>query len=161
MTSPNYTAQRRQSGAGLVEYAPIMTILFLFVGLPLLDLVFVGYEYCAVSLLNQAQEASTRPPEQAVDPQGAVQTVVVSRWRSGAGRFVKIIGNPSTVVTFEQDATSRRSGARPKVKVQTTVVCEPLINYPLPWLQVPGLNCPMSLSVSSAREVKVVDNAAP
>jgi hypothetical protein len=155
---------RRNSGSSLTEFAPGLMVLLICIFFPLVDLLslFVSYGLCMVLNYNQVHEASLIPYTDATNVSGTVMQVIPQQWASGMGKFVKMTGNPVTVISYRNGETSLSDGVTDKlVSVTTTVVCNAWLPIPLLGLQVPGLNGPMTFSVTAERPMENPDYAQP
>jgi hypothetical protein len=76
------------------------------------------------------------------------------------GKFVKTSGKPNTVISYRPGETASSDGVTDKlVSVTTTLTCNPYLPIPFPAINVPGLNAPMTFSVSSERPMENPDYA--
>jgi hypothetical protein len=138
-------------------------ILLICIFFPLVDLLslFVSYGLCMVLNYNQVHEASLIPYKEASSPTGTVMQAIPQQWEDGMGKFVKMTGEPVTVLSY-RTGESQPDGVPDKlVSVTTTVVCNAWLPIPLPVVQVPGLNGPMTFSVTAERPMENPDYAQP
>ncbi len=105
------------------------------------------------------------PFADATNSTGSVIKDIPDVWSSGMGHFVKMQGPPTTVVTYRSGQNSTDSGNNAVVdkvvRVTTTVVCTPFLPIPLPVANVPGLNGPMTFTISAERPMENPDFAGP
>ncbi len=136
-------------------------MLLIFFFFPLIDLlsVCVSYGLCMVLNYNQLHEASLLPASTAQNPTGVIMKGIPDQWLGGMGHFVKIQGSPKTVVTYRQGETGTDQITDQIVIVQTTVVCSPFLPIPIPIVNVPGMNGPMTFGISSERTMENPDFA--
>jgi len=125
------------------------------------DLLSVCFSYSVVMVLNynQAHEAALLPAEQADDPNGMVKKGLVDVWQKGLGRLLKQVGTPETSLSYRNGEKLNDTTFAKIVVVRTNVTCNPFAPIPLPVGQVPGLNAPVTLSVSTERPMEDPDNA--
>jgi hypothetical protein len=155
---------RRNSGSSLSEFAPGLIVLVICIFFPLVDLLslFVSYGLCMVLNYNQVHEASLIPYTDATNASGTVMQGIPQQWANGMGHFVKMTGNPVTVISYRNGETAQSDGVTDKlVSVTTTVVCNPWLPIPFPVVQVPGINAPMTFAVSAERPMENPDYAQP
>lgn len=161
LSKPN--RRNKHGGTSLAEFAPALIVLLIFIFFPVLDLLTVCFDYAVLMVLNynQIHEAALIPSEQANDPVGVVKKGVVDQWQKGMGNFVKLSGSPQTTVSYA-DGSQRDDKTLDKVvTITTNIDCNPFVPVPVPGLTVPGLNAPMTLSVTTQRPMEDPDNAAP
>lgn len=151
---------RPKLGSAITEFGPALGILLICFFFPLLNMLVLGVSYCLVMVLNynQVHEASLVHMNDAVSANGPVCKSITDSWLAGMGKFVKSEGYPQTVVTYRDGQTTGNVTDRIAV-VQTSVVCQPLLNIPLPAVSVPGLNSPMTFLLSSESTMENPDNA--
>ena len=153
---------RTETGAsGISEFGPALGVLLLFFFLPMIDMLSLGVSYglCMVLNGNQVHEASLLPATQVNDAGGTVQKALPDQWLAGLGKFVKVVGYPKTFITWRTGGSTALVDKI--VCVQTTVNCLPCLPIPLPLVNVPGLNGPMTFSISSERQMENPDNSGP
>ena len=154
---------RNSIGSAMSEFGPALMVLLVFTFLPLVDLmsIAVSYALCIVLNTNQVHEASLLDSTEAQDAGGTVKKAIPDKWLDGMGRFVKISGYPHTDITYS--AGTAESGkdeiVDQMVTVATTVQCNPFLPIPLPLVNVPGLNGPMTFQIVSQRQMENPDNA--
>ena len=143
----------------MAEFGPALGVLLLFFFLPMVDMLSLGVSYslCMVLNGNQVHEASLLPAADAQNAAGTVKKTIPDQWLGGMGKFVKSVGPINTLVTYRTGGS--KSSTDKIVCVQTTVKCLPFLPIPLPLVDVPGLNGPMTFAVSSERQMENPDNA--
>lgn len=147
-------------GSQMAEFAPALMIILICFFFPMVDMLSlaVSYGLCMVLNYNQVHEASLLPWNSATSAGGVVQKAIPDQWLNGMGRFVKIVGYPQTNVTYRTVQTGGGKNPDDKIViVSTTVVCNPFLSIPLPVLNVPGLNGPMTFTVVSERPMENPD----
>ena len=151
---------RPAHGSSITEFGPALGILLICFFFPLLNLLVLGVSYCLIMVLNynQVHEASLVHMSDAISVNGPVCKAITDKWLAGMGNFVKSEGYPQTVVSYRDGQTTGNVTDRIAV-VRTSVVCQPLLNIPLPVVNVPGLNAPMTFSLSSESTMENPDNA--
>ncbi|MBS1994028.1 MAG: hypothetical protein JSS83_26130, partial [Cyanobacteria bacterium SZAS LIN-3] len=154
---------RQACGSSIAEFGPALGVILICFFFPLLDLLVVGiaYETCRVLNSNQAHEASLINWEQATDPSGPICKDLVDQWQSGMGQLVKAAAPPTTTITYRDGETGSDKVTDKIVSVETTVICNPFLPIPLPFINVPGLNGPMTFAVISERPMENPDDAGP
>jgi hypothetical protein len=153
---------RRMTGAsGMAEFGPALGVLLVFFFLPLVDMLSMGLSYCLCTVLNnnQAHEASLVSAASATSPSGTVQKAIPDEWLSHLGQWVKLTGYPTTAITYRDGEQGSDQVVDKFVSVQTTCVCQPCLPIPLPCVNVPGLNGPMTFQINSERQMENPDNA--
>ena len=117
---------------------------------------------CIVLNNNQVHEASLVAESAAQQANSTVKKVIVDQWLNGIGKFVKVVGTPDTQISYS--AGQKESGSDQItdqiVTVSTTVVCNPFLPIPLPIVNCPGLNSPMTFQIVSQRQMENPDNAS-
>lgn len=155
--------KRASTGSAISEFGPALIVLLLFFFLPLIDVMCIGVSYglCCVLNNNQVHEASLLAQSEAQKQSSIVKEVIPEQWLNGMGKFVKIVGKPVTDISYT--AGQKESGADQitdqLVTVSTTVVCSPFLPIPLPLVNVPGLNGPMTFQITAQRQMENPDNA--
>ena len=162
------TSLRDSYGAsGMAEFGPALGVLLIAIFFPLVDLlsVCISYGLCMVLNTNQVNEAALLPYLDARNSSGSVLKGIPDTWANGMGHFVKMQGPPTTVVTYRsgQNSTDSLNNAvvDKVVRVTTTVICTPFLPIPLPVVSVPGLNGPMTFTISAERAMENPDYADP
>jgi len=154
-------AKRFASGSALTEFAPGLFILLFLVFFPMLDLVNLAVAYSSCWFLNslQTKQAAMVPSVVALSPAGEIQKDIVDTWRHmGVGKFVGVVGNPQTKVTYRDGHTDPGTNTTDKiVRVETTVTCSPFLT--LPFGNWPGLSAPMPFTINSEAPMENPDNA--
>jgi hypothetical protein len=155
----DYTS-RRANGSAITEFGPALGILLVCFFFPLLNMLVLGVSYCLCMVLNynQVHEASLVHMNDAVSLNGPVCKDITNKWLAGMGKFVRTEGYPQTSVSYRDGQTTGNVTDRIAV-VQTAVVCQPTLSIPLFGTSVPGLNAPMSFSISSESTMENPDNA--
>jgi hypothetical protein len=67
-------------------------------------------------------------------------------------------GSPVTTITYRNGETGSDSVTDKTVTVTTTVICTPFLTIPMPYINVPGLNGPMTFSIMSERPMENPDD---
>ena len=138
-------------------------VLLIFIFFPVVDLmsIVVSYGLCMVLNYNQLHEASLIKHTVAANAGGPVKKGIPDQWLNGMGHFVKMVGSPQTNVTYRdgQTAPGVNSVLDKLVSVETKVVCSPFLPIPLPVVNVPGLNGPMTFDLTSERPMENPDYA--
>jgi hypothetical protein len=152
---------RKIKGSAIAEFGPALGLILIFFFFPLIDLLAVGLSYGFVMVLNynQVHEASLLPASQASSPTGTVIQGIPAQWLNGMGRFVKMQGSPVTAVTYRDGQLGADQVTDKIVTVTTTVICTPFFSIPLPCVNVPGINAPMTFSVLSERPMENPDDS--
>jgi len=151
-------------GSSIAEFGPALFVLLLLIFFPVLDLVAICFDYGVVALLNynQSHEASLLPYDKSNDPSGPIKKDIPDAWRkTGLAKFVKVIGNPTTTISYRDGQSNGDSTTDKIVLVNTTVVCDPFMMLPIPVAKIGGLNAPMTFSATSERQMENPDNAMP
>lgn len=156
MRARNYRKNKMRTtrGGGTAEFGPGLFVLLLCIFFPLIDMLSMGVSYCLCMVLNynQVHEAARLPNADATNPSGEVMKNIPARWKNGMGKFVKLAGEPTTVVGYRQGLGGGGQGgvnngqADQIVTVRTTVPCSPFLPIPF-FIKVPGMNEPMTLQV--------------
>lgn len=148
-----------KGGGSIAEFGPAIGVVLICFFFPVVNLLSLAIDYGMVMVLNinQVHEASLIPQADACDAGGAVCKNIPDQWLNGMGRFVKISGYPETKVTYRQGETDPNQETDWTVTVQTTVVCTPFLPVPLPCLNIPGLNGPVTFTISADRPVENPD----
>lgn len=73
------------------------------------------------------------------------------------GKFVKTVGRPDTAISY-RGSDDPKAGSDKTVIVQTTVQCNPFLPLPLPVVNIPGVNGPMTFTIVSERAMEEPDN---
>ena len=147
---------RNPKGNAISEFGPAMWILIICIFLPMINLLSlaVSYGLCMVLNHNQVHEAALVRSVEAQQGNGSVKKRIPDFWLAGMGKLVKVQGYPRTTINY------RNAGSTDKfVIVQTTVVCSPLLTIPIPVVNIPGINGPMSFTISSERPMENPDYA--
>ena len=152
--------KRMACGSAISEFGPALGILLICFFFPLLNMLVLGVSYCLCMVLNynQVHEASLLPMSDATSLNGPVCKDITDRWLNGMGKFVKTQGYPQTVISYRDGHTTNNVTDRIAM-VQTTVNCMPTLSIPLFGVAVPGLNAPMTFSVSSESTMENPDHA--
>jgi len=152
---------RQRKGSAIAEFGPALILVLIFFFFPTIDLLAVGmsYGFCMVLNYNQVHEASLLPASKATDSSGVVIKGIPEQWLNGMGHFVKMSGSPQTAITYRDGQTGSDNVTDKIVSVTTTVVCTPFLNIPIPAVNIPGLNGPMTFSIYSERPMENPDDA--
>lgn len=156
--------RRKTSGSSIAEFGPAIGILLIFIFFPMIDIMSmcVAYVSCMVLNNNQVHEASLIKWSDATNQGGPVIHDIPDQWlNTGLGKFVKVVGAPQTTVSYRKGATGPDGITDKIVSVQTTVTCSPFLNIPVPVINVPGLNGPMTFGIESERPVENPDYGQP
>jgi hypothetical protein len=152
---------RRQRGSGLLELGPALSLLFISLFFPLLDMISIAVTYGAGSVLNnlQARQCAVVTKTEAQDSNGLVMKGIPNQWKAmGLGRFCNLIGNPTTNLTYKPGQRDNRNRQDWVVVVGTTIRSRPFLTAPnLPG--VPGLTAPMTFTFFSERVMENPDDA--
>lgn len=154
--------RRGSNGSAISEFGPAMGLLFLGFFFPLLDLLSMGVAYGCCMVLNytQVHEASLINWSTAIKNTGPIRNDIPSDWRSkGFGQFVKVDGDIKTDIGYRKGQKGSDGIYDQFVVAATTVTCSPLLTIPLPVVNVPGLNGPMTFSIVSERPMENPDYA--
>ena len=153
--------QRKSCGSAIAEFGPALGLILIFFFFPTVDLLAVGmsYGFCMVLNNNQVHEASLLPASKATDPSGTVMLGIPNQWLNGMGHFVKMSGSPQTKVAYRDGETGSDNVTDKIVTVTTTVICNPFLTIPVPAVNIPGLNGPMTFSITSERPMENPDDA--
>ncbi|MBU6451011.1 MAG: hypothetical protein KGS72_04480 [Cyanobacteria bacterium REEB67] len=160
MRSQNRGNRRKAKGQAIAEFGPALGIVLICFFFPLVDILAVGLAYGFLMVLNynQVHEASLLPASSAQDPAGVVRSGIVNQWLNGMGHFVKTEGKPDTAVSYRANTVNADGVTDQTVIVTTTAVCDPFLPIPLPFANVPGLNGPMNLAITSERPMENPDD---
>lgn len=152
---------RRARGNSIVEFGPALSILLIFFFFPLLDMltVLVSYGLCMVLNYNQVHEASLLQRSDTENVAGAVRKGIPDQWLNGMGHLVKVQGYPQTDIFYRDGETGPDKVTDRIVMVRTTVVGSPFLTIPVPAINVPGLNGPMTFQISAERQMENPDYA--
>ena len=151
---------RRASGETIAEFGPALWILLICIFFPLVDILSMGVSYglCVVLNTNQVKEAALLPWSDATDPSGTVMKKIPEMWESGMGHFVKMSGQPLTLVAYRTGQTGTDQITDKIVGVRTTISCSPFLSIPVPFVSCPGLNAPMVFQITSEKPMENPDN---
>ena len=149
----NHKKYRKQKGSAITETGPALLILFLFLFFPLIDVISIPVAYYSCMTLNdlQAREASCLPKSEATAAGGRVMKDIPDNWKTkGLGMFVKVNGQPNTVISYIDGQADVNNVTDKIVRVETTVSASPFLTIPfIPG--IPGLSAPVSLTVRTQR----------
>lgn len=150
---------RNDDGDSIAEFGPALMVLLLALFFPMIDLLSLGTSYalCMVLNYNQVHEASLIPYTDAISPSGAIVKGIPDQWLNGMGKFVKTVGRPDTAISY-RGSDDPKAGSDKTVIVQTTVQCNPFLPLPLPMVNIPGVNGPMTFTIVSERAMEEPDN---
>jgi hypothetical protein len=159
----NWTAKlkslfRNDDGDSIAEFGPALVVLLVALFFPMINLLSLGLSYALCMVLNYSQvhEASLVPYTEATSATGAIIKVIPDQWLGGMGKFVKTNAPPQTEVSYRGDPKDENDRT---VIVSTTVTCYPFLPVPLPIVDIPGLNGPVTFNICSERPVENPDNA--
>jgi hypothetical protein len=151
MKIANRKGLRKQKGSFIAELGPALGFLFIGIFFPLVDLVNIGFIYASGFTLNnlQTRQGALLPKSEATDPTGAVMFTIPQDWKnSGIGKFVKMIGDPQTKVTYITGIPESSGVQDMSVVVSTTITVQPFVNAQfIP--DVPGLTAPFTFNFTS------------
>ena len=122
---------------------PALFIILFFGVFLVVDLISLGFAYCACQSLNdlQLREASKISSAQAKADDGPIKQGIPSQWvATTMGGLAGVDGFPVTEVDYD-------SGL---VTVSTTVAIRPALTIPI-FPGVPGLGAPLSFNVTGSR----------
>jgi hypothetical protein len=160
---PHLQRKRSCTGSAMSEFGPAIWVLLIFFFLPLIDVMCVGVSYamCIVLNSNQVHEAALLRASASQLANSTVKEGIPNEWLNGMGKFVKIVGKPDTQITYSagQQETGADQITDQIVTVSTTVVCSPFLPIPLPLVNCPGLNGPMTFQITSQRQMENPDDA--
>jgi hypothetical protein len=160
---PRSPFKRTCTGSAMSEFGPALMVLLIFFFLPLLDVMCIGVSYgmCIVLNTNQANEAALLAASVSQQPSSTVKKGIPDEWLNGMGKFVKIVGYPNTQISYSagQKETGADQITDQIVTVSTTVVCSPFLPIPLPLVNCPGLNGPMTFQITAQRQMENPDDA--
>lgn len=153
--------RRMTGGTGMAEFGPALGVLLVFFFLPLVDMLSLGVAYCMCVVLNnnQVHEAALVSAADATSASGTVQKAIPDQWLSRLGHFAKVSGYPQTHVSYRDGEQGSDQVVDKFVSVQTTCTCLPCLPIPLPCVNVPGLNGPMTFQITSEKQMENPDNA--
>lgn len=153
---------RTATGSALTEMGPALLLILMMIFFPMLDLMALAASYCSCLYLNfqQTKEAAVVQFTDAQSTSGQVQKGVVDAWQhAGVGVFVKTTTTPHTSVSYRNGQQDPQTKVVDKfVDVTTTVTCQPFLTIPFP-VSVPGLNAPMTFTMTSEAQMENPDNA--
>lgn len=160
-------AKRSAAGATISEFGPALGLLIICFFFPMVDMLSLAVSYGCCLVLNEAQvhEASLLNWNDGTsNAQDTVTKTIPNSWTtSGFGQYVKMVGTPQTKVFFRQGQTGTMSGGNQFtdkiVMVKTTVTSSPFLPIPVPVLNVPGLNAPMTFTIAAERTMENPDYA--
>jgi len=108
---------------------------------------------------NQVHEASLLQRSDTENVAGAVRKGIPDQWLNGMGHLVKVQGYPQTDIFYRDGETGPDKVTDRIVMVRTTVVGSPFLTIPVPAINVPGLNGPMTFQISAERQMENPDYA--
>ncbi len=164
MTREMVRVRRRSTGSSIAEFGPALWLLLICIFFPLLDLMsmLVSYGCCMVLNNIQVHEASLTKWTDAMSSTGPIIKALPDQWKAaGFGQYVKMVGDPQTTVSYRQGQTGSDQITDKIVIVQTTVTCSPFLPIPIPAVNVPGLNGPMTFNIVAERPVENPDYGQP
>lgn len=147
---------RKAVGSTMMETAPALMILFMFLFFPLVNVFALGVSYASTYTLNdlQLREAATLPQKEAIDPNGLIKKGIVEQWlHSGLGAFVQCNGKPETKMTYFAGATDSTETQDQYVEITTKVNANPFLRCPF-FFSIPGMSAPMTFEISNRRMVE-------
>jgi hypothetical protein len=143
-----FSGAHNPAGSTLSEVGPAMFILFICAVFPMIDLVFLGLNYCSCSTLNslQLREVARVPASQAK----AVAATIEQNWKtSGLGQLAGSNGDPLATITYS-NGEDNLAGTDIYVNVSTNFNIRPLFTIPF-FGGVPGLGAPMQWTITGHR----------
>jgi hypothetical protein len=153
--------RRTAKGSFFTEFGPALYLLFIGIFFPLLDLISLSFVYGCGFTLNyfQACQCASVPKSEATDPTGLVMYGIPQQWQAnGLGRFVPIVGNPETSVTYT-DGQMEKLGVQDKnIILSTTITTRPLICVPI-FPGIPGFTAPVTMNFTTERPLENPDDA--
>jgi hypothetical protein len=164
MTIRRGSGERKRTGSSITEFGPAIGLLLLFFFLPLVDMLSMCVAYGCCMLLNnmQVHEASLIPWADAENADGPVRKNIPIQWKtSGFGQYVKVVGDVQSVVDYRHGESVSDGVTDKIVSVKTTVTCSPFLPIPLPIVNAPGLNGPMTFTIFSERPMENPDYGKP
>lgn len=147
---------RKAHGSTMMETAPALMILFMFLFFPLINVFALGVSYASTFTLNdlQCREAATLPKNEALDPNGIIKKQIVEHWlHSGLGAFVQCNGKPETKLAYFAGATDKDNTQDQYVEITTKVTANPFMRCPF-FFPIPGMSAPMTFEISNRRMVE-------
>jgi hypothetical protein len=147
---------RKARGSAMMETAPALMILLMFLFFPLINVFALGVSYASAFTLNdlQCREAATLPQKEAVDPNGLIKKGIVEQWQhTGLGAFVQCAAKPETKMSYFAGATDQTKTQDQYVEITTKLSSNPFIHCPF-FFNIPGMNAPWTFEVSNRRMVE-------
>lgn len=139
---------RKRRGSTIAETGPALTILFLFLFFPMLDLISMPIFYASCATLNDVQlrEAVNIAKSEAESAGGPVKKHIPEQWASlGMGQFVGLTKPVETQVSYTPGV-----GDDIYVIVTTTINCRPFLTMPF-FFPIPGMTTPLDYTISTKR----------
>jgi hypothetical protein len=140
--------RRRASGSAIMETGPALYVFLLLILFPMMDLLFIGVDYCGSWYLNHMitrELALRKRPEWP-----AVITEVggpSSPFRNGGvGSFMHVISDTHTPTAIGNVGDNERL----RVRCTSAVTCAPFLQLPIPG-SIPGLSGPATFTFTSER----------
>ena len=154
-------ARRISGGSSMAEFGPALGVVLLCLFFPMMDVLALGLSYglCMVLNYNQVHEASLIDSADATSSDGPIFQEIPDKWANGMGHFVKLTSPPQTDVSYRDGEANANGDADKIVAVQTTVVCSPFVPIPLPIVNIPGVNGPVTFVICSERPMENPDYA--
>lgn len=133
----------RRKGSSISEFGPAMFVFLIAIFFPMIDLLglAMGYGICWYINYKISNQVARSRQAQATT---IADEVVGSVMRTGFASFLKLQQGDIKVAApvFDNNA------APPTVQVTTEVTTKPFLSIPF-WKAVPGLNAPVTFSISS------------
>ena len=151
---------RNASGSSISEFGPALGLLLICFFFPAVDMISLGVSYGCCQLLNQTQvhEASLLNWNQGTTAYTTVTQTIPNQWQTnGFGQFAKVAGTVDTSISFLTGQKGSDGVTDKIVAVHTTVTCNPFLPIPVPVLNVPGLNGPMTFTITAERPMENPD----
>lgn len=128
------------------EMGPALFFILFFGIFLTLDLIALGFNYCACLTLNDVQlrEASKLPAAIAKHPQGPVVLQIPEQWRATTMGGLANVQDITTTVSYQ------RIKGNVFVTVNTQVQVRPPLTIPF-FPKVPGLGAPVAFNISNSR----------
>lgn len=137
--------RRRASGSAIMETGPALYVFLLLILFPMMDLLFIGVDFCGAWYLNHSvtRELALRKKPEWPTAIGEVQN---SFRAGGIAPFMHIISDTHVPTPIGNPGDNERL----RVQCRSTVVCAPFLQLPIPG-SIPGLSGPASFTFTSER----------
>lgn len=137
--------RRRQSGSAILETGPALYVFLLLILFPMVDLLFIGVNFCGAWYLNHAvtrELALRRRPEWTQ----AIADVDTPYKAAGIGQFMHITSSSHTPTNIGTPQDNERQ----RVRCVSNVTCAPFLQLPIPG-SIPGLSGPVTFTFTAER----------